>query len=132
MEASFNDKRVLDALEQLQAHQQLAAGAACCERMVPNYATFIAEAAWGSLAPLRNALDAIWDACLRGASTEVDLKRSLAECEGSAPDADDFSSLYVSSAQDAAFSRVLSSISCVIGIRTGLSACSASRPTPLI
>lgn len=104
MEAPFNDRRVLEALEKLQAHQQLAAGAACCERMLPNYATFMAEAAWGDLAPLRNALDAIWDACLRGASTEVDIERSLAQCESSAPDAEDFSSLYVSSAQDAAFS----------------------------
>jgi uncharacterized protein YjaG (DUF416 family) len=104
MEASFDDRRALETLDKLQPHQQLAAGAACCERMLPDYATFMAEACWGNLAQLRTALDAVWEACLRGASTEIDLERSLAHCEKSAPDAEDFSSLYVSSAQDAVFS----------------------------
>ena len=43
MEPVFNDSRTIDALSKMQAHQQFAFGAACCERMVPNYEKFKQE-----------------------------------------------------------------------------------------
>jgi len=102
MEATFNGKRMLDALSKLQPHQQLVFGAACCERMLANYETFMREAGWGDVEPLRRALDRVWEACEGRRSPEAGLRDLLSQCEKCAPDAEDFTSLYVSSAQDAA------------------------------
>lgn len=103
MEPEFNNKRILAALAKMQAHQQLAFGAACCERMVPNYETFVQEANWGDVGPLRRALDSVWDACRGSIPSEGQLREMLSQCEQAAPDSEDFTSLHVSSAQDAAF-----------------------------
>ena len=104
MEAAFNDKRTLEVLSKMQAHQQIAFGAACCERMLPNYETFMREANWGDVGPLRRALDTAWDACEGTHPQEVQLRDLLSKCEQSAPDSEEFTSLHTASAQDAAFS----------------------------
>jgi uncharacterized protein len=104
MKPAFNDHQAHEALSKLQSHQQLAVGAACCERMLPGYVEFMKDANWGDITPLRSALDAVWDAYQRGVIAELDLRESLARCEATAPDADDFTSLYVSAAQNASFS----------------------------
>ncbi len=103
MEAAFNDKAAHQALGKLKSHQQLAIGAACCERMIPNYARFSSEEKWGDLSAVRGGLDFVWDSCFQGAIGGVDVEQQLASCEAVIPDADDFSSLYVSSAQEAVF-----------------------------
>lgn len=100
MERAFDAKEALRALTAFQAHQQLAVGAACCERMLPNYARFMAEERWGDMASLRAALDLIWDACLRGRFVQID----TANCETAIPDGDDFSSVNAATAQEAAIS----------------------------
>lgn len=108
MEPSFSYTRTLQFISSLAAHQQLAVGAACCERMLPNYAVFLAEEAWGDLTPLRAALDAAWDACMRGTtSTSIDIDQAISQCSAAIPDGDTFSSLHVSAAQDAACSVCL-------------------------
>lgn len=103
MERAFNDKVALQALTELESHQQLAVGAACCERMLPNYSRFTTEVNWGDLPSVRSALDVVWDACSREVLGGTDMDRLLASCEAAIPHADEFRSLYVSSAQEAVF-----------------------------
>jgi len=98
-----SDNPIIEALSKMQAHQQLTFGAACCERMVPNYETFKREVNWGDVGPLRRALDTIWAACEGKRPGEAQLRDMLSKCEQSAPDSEDFTSLYASSARDAAF-----------------------------
>lgn len=101
MEPAFDHARTRAALARLQIHQQLAFGAACCERMLPNYETFRREVGWGDAAPLRRALDDLWLVCEGEAPPETELRDRLSQCETCAPDADAFESLHVAAAQDA-------------------------------
>ena len=103
MEPAFNEPSTLAALAQLQAHHQLAFAAACCERMLPSYATFQHEASWGDLAPLRRALDAVWDACAGAPPAPPVVRALIADCEPCAPDSEDFTFLHTAAAQDAVF-----------------------------
>ena len=91
-------------LEQLDERRQLAFGAVCCERLLPNYEAFSRDAGWGGVAPLRHALDRIWD--YLGGTTLVakDAETALEACEAVVPDSEDHTSLYVTAAQDACFS----------------------------
>lgn len=103
VELAFSEKRMRDGLSNLQIYQQLAFGAACCERMISNYETFVREEAWRDVGPLRGALDALWDACEGQPLAEEAVRDLLARCEECAPDSEEFTSLYTSAAQDAVF-----------------------------
>jgi uncharacterized protein YjaG (DUF416 family) len=103
MEPTFDPERCLALLECMRPHQQLACGAACAERMLPSYETFVRAVGWRDAGPLRRALDAVWKAgggqlLAAGAWREL-----LAECEACVPDADEFASPYTPSAQEAVF-----------------------------
>ncbi len=103
MEAAFNEERILEVLSKLRSHQQLAFGAACCERMLPNYDTFVREVGWRDAAPLREALDTAWEFCESQRLPGAELREMLSKCEECAPESENFTSLYISSAQDAVF-----------------------------
>jgi uncharacterized protein YjaG (DUF416 family) len=103
MEPTFSEKQTLDVLSQMAAHQALTFGAACCERMLPNYNVFVSEVGWRDAEPLRHALDAAWAACDGKVTSNDDLREMLSQCEECAPDSEDFTSLYTTSAQDAVF-----------------------------
>ncbi len=103
MDPTFNEKRILDVLSKMAAHQQLPFGAACGERMLANYETFVREVGWRDAGPLRNALDAAWASCEGEDPLEIELREMLASCENCAPDSEDVTSLYTSAAQDTAF-----------------------------
>lgn len=90
-------------LGQLDARRQLTFGAACCERLLPNYEAFSQDACWGDATPLRHALDRIW-AHLGGAVLAADeAGTALEACEAAVPDSEEHTSLYVTAAQDACF-----------------------------
>lgn len=103
MELAFDEIRAANAVGLLKPHQQLAFGAACCERILPNYRVFSEEVKWGDSEPLRKALDFAWLACQDLAPEPKTVQALLAACENNAPDSEDFDSLYTSSAQDAVF-----------------------------
>ncbi|NUQ77789.1 MAG: DUF416 family protein [Polyangiaceae bacterium] len=103
METAFNNQKTRNMLSKLRVHQQLALGAACCERMLPSYEAFVQEVGWGDIAPLRRALDAVWKACEEKPLSNLELRDLLSQCEMCAPNSEDFDSLYTSLAQDAAF-----------------------------
>ena len=90
-------------LEHLDERRQLAFGAVCCERLLPNYEAFSRDAGWGDVAPLRHALDRIWD-YLGGANLGAEeADAALEACEVVVPDSEDHASPYVTAAQDACF-----------------------------
>ncbi|HEL2958969.1 TPA: DUF416 family protein [Stenotrophomonas maltophilia] len=81
--------------------QRLAFMASCCERMIPNYRIFSAQTSFGDVNTLRYTLDSVWLE-IRGVAGGRNLARLSKDCEAQAPDPSDFSSIYASSALDAA------------------------------
>jgi uncharacterized protein len=100
---AFNCKILEERLSKLDKKSQLAFGAACCERLLPNYIAFVKDTGWGDIDPIRNALDLIW-LYLEGKQSELtELKKNISLCESVAPDSEETQSLYVTSAQDTCF-----------------------------
>ncbi|MBH1394522.1 DUF416 family protein [Stenotrophomonas maltophilia] len=81
--------------------QRLAFMASCCERMIPNYRIFSAQTSFGDVNILRNTLDSVWLEVIGGAGSR-NLESLSKGCEAQAPDPSNFSSIYASSALDAA------------------------------
>lgn len=99
----FSGERLKDRLAQLSTERQLAFGAACCERLLPNYVAFQQDSSFGEVAPVRKALDLVW-ASLEGRSFSAgEVEEATIVCESAAPSSEDSSSLFVTAAQDACF-----------------------------
>lgn len=90
-------------LEKLDSRRQLAFGAACCERLLPNYKAFQEDTGWGSISPIQDALNLVWSFVSGQQPSFGDVKYVLDECESVGPDSDDFESLRTGFAQDACF-----------------------------
>jgi hypothetical protein len=104
MECAFNAAALRVRLDQMGDRQQLAFGASCSERLLHNYLAFLNDTGWGDIAPLRDALDLVWAFLCGRPYPDDSVKHLRTLCEAEAPDSDDFTSLYVSLAQDACFS----------------------------
>ena len=77
------------------------------ERMLPNYRRFVRESGWGDGSVLRTALDLGWS-WLENGIIEIDDAQVLRDaCLKQAPNPEDFTSLFVSAALDAANSAVI-------------------------
>ena len=63
----FDEKRLHGELKCLGSQMQLAFGALCSERLLPNYEVFSAETGHGDSSVLRNALELVWDKALHPA-----------------------------------------------------------------
>jgi uncharacterized protein YjaG (DUF416 family) len=105
-EWTYDEKEIRRSLAALDQRSKVAFALSCAERLLPNYQAFVREQAWGNAATLRNALDAAW-AWLLGEGPSVDLAALKSACEGEAPDTEDFDSLLVSPALDAANAAAL-------------------------
>jgi uncharacterized protein YjaG (DUF416 family) len=99
----FNCKTLKERLKKLDRKLQLAFGATCCERLLPNYLAFVKDTGWGDIKPIRHALDLIWLHLEEKTVNPQELNEMIALCESVAPDSDNFQSLYSTSAQDACF-----------------------------
>jgi uncharacterized protein YjaG (DUF416 family) len=75
--------------------------AACCERLLPNYAAFAREVRWGKPETLRAALDYIWDVLIGGTVDRGEIYRRIEQCDAVIPDTEDFDTSSVSAALDA-------------------------------
>lgn len=99
---AFDEEELAGRLGELPASHRAAFAASCCERLLPNYAAFSRMEGWGRPEVLREALDEVW-AVLGGRPVREERVRSLARaCAELAPDTEDFQSLFVSAAGDAA------------------------------
>ncbi|WP_137940382.1 DUF416 family protein [Chitinivorax sp. B] len=103
MMPAFNSAVLKARLSKLGDKQQLAFGALCCERLIPNYLMFQQDAGWGDNVPVRKALDCVWAYLHDQTPSSQEIKNATASCESAAPNSEDFASLYVTSAQDACF-----------------------------
>ena len=101
---AFNSLVLADRLTRLDDLQQLAFGAACCERLLPNYLAFQKESGWGNVGPIRDALNLVW-LYLRGqqSTSQQEINNLIVSCEAAAPDSEIYETLFVTSAQDACF-----------------------------
>lgn len=100
---TFDGSALKERLKKLDSKRQIAFGALCCERLLPNYLAFQQDAGWGDVAPVRKALDSVWSFFYDQQLSSQEIKDVTASCEAAAPNSDDFVSLYVTSAQDACF-----------------------------
>ena len=98
---TFDERELGNQLFALSADGRVAFGLLCCERMIPNYVVFALQNDWGDATILRNTLDACWDGLI-GGGVEIDWTALKKQCSESAPDTEDFQTLLVSSALDAA------------------------------
>ena len=102
MEEAFSESSLRKRLNEFNTVGQVLFALSCAERMLPNYRRFLREHGWGNESMLRMALDLGWDMVSMKPVDQriaVDLKEG---CSEQAPDTEEFSSLYVSPALDAA------------------------------
>lgn len=99
----FNSQQLREWLATLSKEKQLAFGAACCERLVPNYVLFQQDSGFGDVRPVRDALDLIWSFLEGRQVSENDINEATLACESAAPNSDISTSLFVTAAQDACF-----------------------------
>ncbi len=103
----FTEGSVRQALNDLSDKGRLAFALSCAERLWPNYLAFKREAGWGDPVALRRALDLAWaslDGAEPSASSIALARKQVREAE---PETEDFDTILVSSALDAAASAGL-------------------------
>ncbi|MDX2043932.1 MAG: DUF416 family protein [Acidobacteriota bacterium] len=111
----FDLEELTQELQMLPKTHRIAFAASCCERLLPNYQAFTLIEQWGNWRVLRESLDNVWE-WLKGEVLSNEQLLSLSEqCEAIAPDTEDFSSLFTSSALDAANAVALTLQSCIKG-----------------
>lgn len=76
------------------------------ERLLPNYAVFSREQSFGDVGGLRAALDLVWQWLEGMQFSDDEIESQIEDCETITPDTEQFSSLYVSAALDAASATV--------------------------
>lgn len=100
---SFDEAALAAWGSRLAPAARLAFAVACAERLLPNYGAFHRQFGWGRPKILRKALDAVWAAITDGTNptdAELDeLEQEVVDCE---PETEDFDTILVSSALDAA------------------------------
>lgn len=72
------------------------------EELLPNYTVFSREQSFGEVDTLRNALNSAWDWLDGKPIDNAEIESLIDACESVTPDTEDFNSLYVSAALDAA------------------------------
>jgi uncharacterized protein YjaG (DUF416 family) len=72
------------------------------EELLPNYKVFSREQSFGDVDTLRNALNSAWDWLDGKLIDNEEIESLIYACESVTPDTEDFNSLYVSAALDAA------------------------------
>lgn len=98
----FDEAKIASRLEQLNHPNKVAFALSCVERMLPNYRVFQREHNWGDIEEILRGIEYGW-AWLDGVQNkDIDVAEITMACENQAPDTEDFDSLYVSSALDAA------------------------------
>jgi len=103
----FNEKALLKAIKGVPWKAQLAFALSCAERLYPNYLAFVKQQSWGEPSVLRAALDLGWSVLEGHASDLSDLKSLGDAVQRAEPETEDFDTILVSSALDAAASAGL-------------------------
>jgi hypothetical protein len=112
-EFKFDGNELKTMLLRLSPYQQIAFAAACCERMLPNYAAFSKMEKWGNTTFLRSALDEVWGLIEKNRCDKQTIQRHVNQCESIVPDTEEFSSIYTSPALDAA-NAIIETLECCL------------------
>lgn len=83
--------------------------------MLPSYAMFSVEEAWGNTTVLRSSLDAAWDYVLTGQKDESRFGFLLSQCDDITPTPHEFESDLASAALDAANATTATLLCCLDG-----------------
>ena len=100
---AFDAVALLARVKRLAPLSQLAFGAACCERMAPNFEAFRRATGYGDTAVLGFATGYVWSVAMGGGVDAYQVQRWIAQCEHLAPNSEYFDSMLVTPAQDACF-----------------------------
>lgn len=98
----FDKENLEHRLSPLTDDQRTGFGLLCCERMMPNYTAFSRHTGWGDVSVLRRVLDQCWENFVSG--TPIDWQLMKTQCERATPDSEDFQTILLSPALDAAVS----------------------------
>jgi hypothetical protein len=101
-EPPFDPVELRKLLLGLARQQRLAFGLSCSERLYPNYIVFAVEQGWGMPDTLRAALDLAWNALLDQPPSPEVVRRLSKVVEEAEPETEDFDTVLVSAALDAA------------------------------
>ncbi len=99
---SFDKAELVEKLRGLDHKGQIAFGASCCERLLPNYMAFAAVEKWGDPGGLRKALDQIWNFLEGEVLSSDEIDGLISQCTETIPDSEDFRSMFTGVAQYAA------------------------------
>ena len=102
METAFDEESLLAKVRPLGVKQRAAFLLSIAERMKGNYLAFKKEHKAGDLKALEDALASGWRFVAGGEVHEKAIESGIERCEGAAPDTEEFDSIYVSPALDAA------------------------------
>lgn len=111
----FDEDKLTEQLSTLPVRHRLAFAASCCERLIPNHYAFSRMEEWGNSSQLRQALDEVWEFLKGNELSEMLIGELMQRCEAQAPETEDFSSLFVSAAGDAAAAVVYTLECCLDG-----------------
>jgi uncharacterized protein len=106
MEPRYDRHEVQRCLNKMAYESTYAFGLSCAERLWGNYKQFSTETKWGDASRLRFILDNLW-LFLGGQVSGEDISRYREECESLMPETEDFQTILVSSALDAASAALL-------------------------
>lgn len=102
MAERYDERLLRNQLDGLDADELIIFGLSVAERMLPNFRRFVTETSWGDESVLRRALDLGWQ---RVSEDSIDARRARSlevACLEQAPNTEDFTSVWVSAALDAA------------------------------
>jgi len=97
----FDPESLKHDLDWLPRNHRVAFAAACCERLLPNYAAFAREVQWGEPSVLRDALEYVWSVLADGHFDRTEIEGLMERCDAVIPDSEDFDTSSVSAALDA-------------------------------
>lgn len=98
-----SDRSALDrGLASLSREALIAFGLGCCERLYPNYVAFKRETGWGEPDVLRKGLDLAWRVLEGFESSHDSVSSARQEVRRAEPETEDFDTILVSPALDAA------------------------------
>jgi uncharacterized protein YjaG (DUF416 family) len=106
MEPEFNEAFLKTKIDPLSLNHRILFALSCCERLLPNYLIFYKHHSWGEPKVLRYALDRVWSV-LNGDEIVEEIENLIQKCDEVTPDTEDFDSIFVSPALDAASSVML-------------------------
>jgi uncharacterized protein len=99
----FKKKNLIPILAILSEAKQIGFGAACCERLLPNYLDFKNEEQWGDAGVLRAGLNLAWSRIEGRAVASNEVRICIENIDLLTPQSEDYDSIFADPAQDACF-----------------------------